>query len=327
MREQDIKHSTDPFNSLYQTGFKLKQIRSLFPLACRKMGVAEFKPMGMDEIMELDRIVLDGDITDVCIETGHKLEGMGVPLSANWFPFLEEGVIVFNDKGVTTYVCWISSKGQAYVEVYSVEKHYTQGKPELSYRMTLNDYGNSSLEQRYDSREHIILDAVRAGKISVDSKDAEMIESAVNQIHEMSKSMATSFMSLFRIINSMLEADDKESHGTKKPYSTVLRANKKKGLATRIVYLDHITVTPGKNSRIKIHRGGIMNRHTDVWGVRGHERHYKSGRVIWIAPYEKGPERGNKRRDPKEYRLGGAHDCVTQFCEMIAAKMDGGAHE
>lgn len=32
-------------------------------------------------------------------------------------------------------------------------------------------------------------------------------------------------------------------------------------------------------------------RHCDAWGVHGHYRHYKSGRVAYIAPYVKGPDR------------------------------------
>ena len=36
-------------------------------------------------------------------------------------------------------------------------------------------------------------------------------------------------------------------------------------------------------------------RHCDAWGVHGHYRHYKSGRVAYIAPYVKGVNRENYR--------------------------------
>ena len=39
-------------------------------------------------------------------------------------------------------------------------------------------------------------------------------------------------------------------------------------------------------------------RHTDSWGVRGHYRTYKSGRVAWVRPYKKG---NAEKRDDKEY--------------------------
>lgn len=35
------------------------------------------------------------------------------------------------------------------------------------------------------------------------------------------------------------------------------------------------------------------------WGVRGHYRHYKSGKVVFIKPYQKGKNRSNY--SPKEY--------------------------
>lgn len=38
---------------------------------------------------------------------------------------------------------------------------------------------------------------------------------------------------------------------------------------------------------------GEYTRHCEAWGVRGHYRHYKSGRVVYIAPYCKGENRNN----------------------------------
>jgi len=40
------------------------------------------------------------------------------------------------------------------------------------------------------------------------------------------------------------------------------------------------------------------------WGVRGHVRHYKSGKVVFIQPFKKGKERNNMEAfSGKEYRL------------------------
>ena len=41
-------------------------------------------------------------------------------------------------------------------------------------------------------------------------------------------------------------------------------------------------------------------RHTDGWGVRGHYRHYKSGKTVWVRPYTKGEL---SKRDDREYYL------------------------
>lgn len=38
-------------------------------------------------------------------------------------------------------------------------------------------------------------------------------------------------------------------------------------------------------------------RHTDSWGVRGHYRTYKSGRVVWVRPYTKGEKVGRSDRE------------------------------
>ena len=34
-----------------------------------------------------------------------------------------------------------------------------------------------------------------------------------------------------------------------------------------------------------------FTRHCEAWGVRGHYRHYKNGKVVYIAPYQKGKGR------------------------------------
>lgn len=39
----------------------------------------------------------------------------------------------------------------------------------------------------------------------------------------------------------------------------------------------------------------------ESWDIRGHFRHYKSGKVVWIAPYKKGKK--IKEENNKEYKL------------------------
>lgn len=41
-----------------------------------------------------------------------------------------------------------------------------------------------------------------------------------------------------------------------------------------------------------------------IFSVRGHFRHYKNGRVVWIAEYKKGAG----KRKPKTYKMGGKTD-------------------
>lgn len=39
------------------------------------------------------------------------------------------------------------------------------------------------------------------------------------------------------------------------------------------------------------------------WSVRGHYRHYKSGKVVFIKNYEKGKEKGKKKPKEKIYTV------------------------
>ena len=43
--------------------------------------------------------------------------------------------------------------------------------------------------------------------------------------------------------------------------------------------------------------------HVDYWGVRGHIRHYKSGKTVFIAPYTKGKDRENAIGKTKVYTV------------------------
>lgn len=83
--------------------------------------------------------------------------------------------------------------------------------------------------------------------------------------------------------------------------STVTKPGKKhkkqrKPVKNKVVLVKHIV----------IHKEDIVRPHIQKnftcpsWGVAGHYRHYKSGKVVWIAPYKKGKER-DKTYTPKEY--------------------------
>lgn len=46
------------------------------------------------------------------------------------------------------------------------------------------------------------------------------------------------------------------------------------------------------------------NIHCPCWSVRGHYRHYKSGKVVFIRSYEKGKDKGNSKAVDKTYIVG-----------------------
>ena len=104
---------------------------------------------------------------------------------------------------------------------------------------------------------------------------------------------------MFSIIQNRLlqEKDDfevaekqvrKKSHGKK--------TSRKGGRKIRLLK----TYTLVRDTPIHInHKHGKIT--CPCWGVRGHYRHYKSGKVVFIEAYQKGKDRS--RYTPKEYMV------------------------
>lgn len=83
-----------------------------------------------------------------------------------------------------------------------------------------------------------------------------------------------------------------EKIARKKPYG---KKNTRKG-GRKVRLLKSYTLLRVEPVRVAHHHGKIT---CPCWGVRGHYRHYKSGKVIFIEAYQKGKDRSNY--SPKEY--------------------------
>ena len=73
----------------------------------------------------------------------------------------------------------------------------------------------------------------------------------------------------------------------------------------KIIHLEgevQIEVLPSFEDKEAVEEKTIKRR-TNVWMVSGHLRHYKSGKVIFISSYPKGPERDKKKPKKKDYDL------------------------
>lgn len=117
------------------------------------------------------------------------------------------------------------------------------------------------------------------------------------------------YLPTFSYINHMLEKyreispqSDKDSNNVKNDviYECESPETKRKFL----VIGKEVTITEGVESCIhtsNIKSKKIIHRLVDVWGVRGHYRHYKSGKTVWINPYRKGIRRNDKEPVPKTY--------------------------
>lgn len=82
--------------------------------------------------------------------------------------------------------------------------------------------------------------------------------------------------------------------GKKDVSRSVTKENKKKN---RVFYLDDIVEYVATHTETE-------NHHTitcKCWDVRGHYRHYKSGKTVFIKSYRKGKQRDNVEPKSKEY--------------------------
>ena len=66
-----------------------------------------------------------------------------------------------------------------------------------------------------------------------------------------------------------------------------------------IQIIDGVNVRLSKHSPTKYKNGRIRNHYTDQWQVSGHFRKLKSGKIIYINPYVKGPGRKLENEEPK----------------------------
>lgn len=67
----------------------------------------------------------------------------------------------------------------------------------------------------------------------------------------------------------------------------------------RVISLNGIRVLSSNEKLTRRLRSKTRQRLTETWCVRGHCRHYKTGKTVYIKPYMK----GNGKTIPKEYKL------------------------
>lgn len=98
------------------------------------------------------------------------------------------------------------------------------------------------------------------------------------------------------------------------PRDTLLKPK----IAKEIVKTQNKTENNGKNRKVylldeivkyvndngfAVSSNGTHKINCPCWSVRGHYRHYKSGKVVFIKNYEKGKERGSKEPLTKNYYI------------------------
>ena len=78
--------------------------------------------------------------------------------------------------------------------------------------------------------------------------------------------------------------------------------DKKRNRENKIYLLDEIVDYVNENG-LTIAKSGNRAITCPCWEVRGHYRHYKSGKVVFIKNYEKGKEKGKVKPKDKTYTI------------------------
>ena len=90
---------------------------------------------------------------------------------------------------------------------------------------------------------------------------------------------------------------------TSKSIENKSNSNRRQKICDKKVYLlDEIVEYVNEND-LTAKISGMHTINCPCWSVRGHYRHYKSGKVVFVKSYEKGKEKGKTRPKDKVYMI------------------------
>lgn len=224
-----------------------------------------------------------------------KLYNMAPPLKEGVFTFVSEKY-----KGKLLFDCDIDESGTGKIDLISL---YSPNNIDWIWDfqcvLTVSNILNTTA--RTDSRIRNYSDAT----IEIMGKQKKSEEKIIEYVSRIAIKNAEGSIKSFLLTNAwinylMEHPQKKEIKRREKPSRDSLDGtkentndtNNKSPAAKRIINLNQITI---RTSDEKTERRIISRkRMTFSWSVRGHMRHYKSGKTAYIKPYEKGT--GNKRK-------------------------------
>lgn len=160
-------------------------------------------------------------------------------------------------------------------------------KVECKGTLTMDNHGNLKLGNLNDSMKRLI----KARKKCSNQPEHNGFEDVYD---EMTMVFANEIDTIQKYIMYKLENREiiyKESTNEHKP-----RLTKKAIKAAESNEGKDITLDLERTIRY-INKKGLHKIHCECWPVRGHYRHYKSGKVIFIPSYKKGKKRNEKAAD------------------------------
>lgn len=96
--------------------------------------------------------------------------------------------------------------------------------------------------------------------------------------------------SIVKVVNEQVVVDEEVDNTKKNSDSKNSGKRNSVRIVREIIIRDTSQTGKGKGTK--------HNMQCQAWGVMGHYRHYKSGKVVWIEPYKK----GKKRDNPNAYK-------------------------
>jgi hypothetical protein len=137
-------------------------------------------------------------------------------------------------------------------------------------------------------------------------------ENGFTLIHDSHDVVRSVFLSTMRMINYLIEHPEEktlskkrkssESNGSK-PATPKNPAKPEDVPKQKIFSLNSIQFKTTNSKTERTIKSRKWERVTDCWDVRGHYRHYKSGKTVYIAPYEKGADRNKGVKQGKMFKL------------------------
>lgn len=217
----------------------------------------------------------------------------GVPDKIVYVPFLERGVLITyygNSVYKTFWDCEYENEN-VIIQLHTMRE---DTPPIYIYNMQLSvpfvgtEYFTLELSKYADAHTQ----AMHAAGI----RERE-IEDYVNEVMDSKiyDGSVTQFMRVMAWINYLLENPTYKTVTKDHTDRVTMNAGQPHFLSNRTIDLNRLKISTKSKKVYSAIGSGKIHRTAECWSVRGHMRHYKDGKVVYVRPYEKGKGRKSKR--------------------------------
>ena len=225
----------------------------------------------------------------------------------NHFPILQQGELIVNRYHMY-FTCDTDDDGNLVIENHTIinEKESSKLLWSSSGLFTIavcSDNGFEYRSKNLDTAETVVYRR---------QKNDRMLKAAEERAFKTAESEVALILTVMIFINWMCEHPEnkeivketsaaKRDSGVRIPSDNGKTSEKmERTFSPQTVCLNGIRITTGNRKIYKAITSKKMVRHTEAWTVRGHVRHYKNGKTVFIKPYQK----GKGKVTPKTYVLG-----------------------